>query len=125
MSNVINKRSFDIKLPFYPHQTIDGKQAPLEIKMDGVDLTHCATDIAIRAGANGFTNVVMGFEAKAGIKAAAHFVANMETTEDEMQLLLGGIFDYVASEYPEGITDGADKTEFVKRIIEETFARIK
>jgi hypothetical protein len=127
MNDPINEHRFNFKLPMYPNRKIGERDLPAVLEMDGKHLPG-VTDLTVRAGSNGFTNVVIEFEADVAVEFVGHLVANLNLTEDQAQILFGGIFDKAVEAYPilrEFQMDGADKIEIVKTIIEQALARIK
>lgn len=127
MTDHINEHKFEFKLPMFPNQTISDNGMPCELKMDGHDMKG-VTSLTMRAGSNGFTNVVVEFEASCAVEAAAHLVAHMDLGYIDPQEALGGIYDSAIEDFPilrEYKLDGCDKAEIVKRIIELTLERFK
>lgn len=121
------KHEFEFLLPELPNRTVGQSGMQCKLQMDGKELRG-VTGLTVRAGANGFTNVVVEFEAQSAIKAAGALVANMNMHEVEEDYLLGGIFEEAVEHIPvlrEFNFDGAEKRDFVKSIIEKTLERVK
>lgn len=128
-----NEHKFEFKLPMFPNQKIEDNGMPCELKMDGRDMKG-VTSLTMRAGSNGFTNVVVEFEASCAVECAAHLVAHMTGfTFEEQQLQLAGIFREVNEEIKAELErEGANlmdeymaQADFVRRIIELTIERVK
>jgi hypothetical protein len=125
MSDQINEHSFDITLPMYPPATVS------DLKMDGKNLKG-VTDLTIRAGGNGFTNVVMEFEAAVAVEFVGHLVAHVQGAEnEEMTFELAQIYrdarNQVENELEgEGLEySHLGQARLVQRIIETAMERIK
>ena len=129
MTDKVNEHLFNFKLPMFPNQRIQDNSLPCVLEMDGKQMKG-VTGGHLRFGSNGFTNVVIEFEASCAAEFAGHLVAHMDFGHMECQDVLGGIYDEVVSEL--GLLDdfahsldGCDKADLVKRIIELTIERIK
>lgn len=125
----INEHKFDLKLPMFPHQTIGEEGMPCEIKMDGNDLKG-VTQLTVRAGSNGFTNVVMEFEASCAVEMAGHLVAHMDAN-DTLEFQMAEIYRDARIEVENELDgEGLEHSHFgqaklVQRIIEMALERIK
>jgi len=126
------EHKFDFKLPMHPARKVSDSGLPCELKMDGRDITG-VTDLTVRAGTNGFTNVVIGFEASCAVEFAGELIANINGfTHDEQALTFAHIYQTAKSEIDEELTsEGAEldsefmlQAQFVKRIIELTLERL-
>ena len=125
------QHKFNVELPLYPNKPREG-EAPFKLEMDGKPLSG-VTDITLRAGANGFTNMILGFEAGAAVRCTAELIAHADMTGSEQRILdLAEIYrdvtvEVVASVAKEGgtIDNTLDaQAHFVKRIIEMTLERL-
>lgn len=82
------------------------------LKMDGNELTG-VTGFTIKAGANGYTNVAIEFEAPAAVCFVGHLMASLPNADDEEQALqLSAIWDDVSGK----ITDkwGLDRNNEIE-----------
>ena len=129
MTDQINEHKFDFKLPMFPNQTVSDNGMPCELNMDGQPLKGVSS-LVVRAGSNGFTNVVMEFEASCAVEFAGHLVAQLNLSDEQAQMDLGGIYDQAMADV--GLTedfahtvDGADKVEMVRRVVELCIERFK
>jgi hypothetical protein len=125
MSN-INRHKFDFELPMYPMQTIGQDNVFPMLKMDGKELKG-VTGLHVRAGNNGFTNVVMEFEANCAVEFVGHLIANVNTAMDEESaMLLSSIYQDALKQVQSDLdAEGEEleanyfaQAELVKRIIE-------
>jgi len=115
-----NEHTFEFKLGKNPY---DGST----LVMDGKELEG-VTGLCVRAGANGFTNVAIEFEASTAIKMAAHLIANLDLPDEGWEIgVFGGIFDEALEAVPNTSIkdyDGADKMDFVKSIVTKCLERL-
>lgn len=84
-----NQHTFNFDLPLIPHQRIqDSSPFDLRLEMDGRPLKG-VTGLHVRAGANGFTNVELEFEAATALQFVAELTADPglpHTEELDLQL---------------------------------------
>ena len=121
---------FDIELPLFTNRPVGDEVFKLE--KDGTPLLG-VTDLTLRAGANGFTNLVLNFEAGAAVKCTAEMVAHVDMADSERHTLeLAEVYRDVKGEV-EAIVEMEGNTidntveaqaHFVKRIIEMALERI-
>ena len=121
-----NKHKFNFKLPMSPtHEEV-------VLKMDGREITG-VTDLTVRAGTNGLTNVAIGFEASCAVEFAGKLIANINGfTHDEQVLTFASIYQTAKSEVDEELAhEGTEldseymlQAQFVKRVIELTLERL-
>jgi hypothetical protein len=133
MTDQINEHLFNFKLPMFPNQSISENGMQCVLEMDGMQMKG-VTGGHLRFGANGFTNVVIEYEASCAAEFAGHLVAHMTGfTHEEQQLQLAEIFRDVNNEIMAELeSEGANlmdeymaQADFVRRIIELTIERIK
>ena len=121
---------FDIEVPLFANRPVGDEGFKLE--KDGTPMLG-VTDLTLRAGANGFTNLILGFEAGAAVRCTAEMVAHVDIVGSEQRILdLAEIYRDVTVEVAAGVAkEGGtiDNTleaqaHFVKRIIEIALERI-
>ena len=125
------QHKFSVELPLCPNSP--GKdEAPFKLEMDGKPLSG-VTDMTLRAGSNGLTNMILGFEAGAAVRCTAELIAHVDMVGGEQRILeLAEIYrdvtvEVAASVAKEGgtIDNTLDaQAQFVKRIIELALERL-
>lgn len=87
-----NEHKFDFKIPMLPNQTVGDNGMPCELTMDGRPLEG-VTSVFLKAGANGFTNVAIEFEASCAAQFIGHLDASVVQHNGlDGELLLAGIY---------------------------------
>ena len=81
-----NQHDFDIKLGLTP---CDGNT---HIKMDGKELK-CVSSLVMRAGVDGYTNVVMQFDAPVVARVVAELTANISVEEELVEVWFATALD--------------------------------
>lgn len=123
-----NKHVFDFNLPIEPSRSEHTKLLMDYEELDGV------TGLHVRAGVNGFTNVVIEMEAACAVKFAGELTLHMaNVTHDEMSLALAGVYQIAKEEIDiELEREGADldaeiylQAQLVRRIIELSIEHFK
>lgn len=104
---------FDFVLPLEPHTGRIGDE-PFSAKCNGKDLQG-VTDLTLRCGANGLTNVVIGYEASIAVKAVAMHVASIRLDDHVGEELLERIYDTAIQE---AVGRDAPGAVIVRRIVE-------
>lgn len=87
----MNKHRFNLTLPMFPKTKLGKLESLSGIEMDGHEL-HGVTDLCLRAGTNGFTNVVIEMRASVAAKLAGALVVNLEETDITEDLNLAGVY---------------------------------
>lgn len=129
MSDHVNEHKFNLQLPMYPHQTVSDNGMPCKLEMDGKELKG-VTGLHVRAGVNGFTNVVMEFEASCAVEFVGHLVAHCDAN-DTLEFQMAQIYRDARAEVESEMEDeGLEYSHFgqaklVHRIIELAMERIK
>lgn len=116
------ERKFEFDLPLHCGP---GQADYTTLKMEGNRLEG-VTDLTIRAGANGFTNVVIGFEMDAAVRMAAKMVARLDCMNDEKCFLLSEVYSKAKTEIDEELErEGSEldaeiylQAQFVRRVLE-------
>jgi hypothetical protein len=126
MSHHVNKHKFNLQLPMYPHEP-DGM--PCTLEMDGNKLKG-VTGLHVRAAVNGFTNVVMEFEASCAVEFVGHLVAHCDAN-DALEFQMAEIYSDALADVEKQLEGEVleyshfGKAKLTHRIIELAMERIK
>jgi hypothetical protein len=129
MKDQVNTHQFKFSLPQFPNQSISENGTQCELKMDGHDMKG-VTGGHLRFGANGFTNVVIEFEASCLAEFDAHLIAHMDAN-DTLEFQMAQIYRDARNEVENELDgEGLEYSHFgqaklVQRIIEMTAERLK
>jgi hypothetical protein len=111
-----------MELPMFPTHTFGANGMPTQILMDGKELQG-VTDVTVRAGTNGHTNVVIQFNASSALNFVGELIAQVES-DDYYDAIFAGIYR-IARADAESELDGEDfdksafaQAKFVRRLIE-------
>jgi hypothetical protein len=121
----LSVHEFDLTLPLYLNCGADNPNHshPLKLKIDGQPLKG-VKELVVRAGASGFTNVVLELEAVSTLKLLGALIAHLNFETDEQRMnLLGGVFDQAVVDVLDDVEqsnwfDGDEKCQLVQRIVE-------
>lgn len=121
----VNEHKFDFKLPMFPNQKVSDNGMPCELTMDGRKLEG-VTSLFLKAGANGFTNVAIEFEASCAVQFVGHLDATVVTHDGlDGELFMSAIVDdAIEHVYSDGglepgelFTSYEHKAEFLRKAI--------
>lgn len=124
------EHEFEFNLPIFPYDKgADDFKATMNGKpLDGI------RSLAVRAGDNGMTNVVIDFEAAVAVKAVAILFADIEKAKDvDDEVVLATLFDDAMEEVcntnqeePQAVLkDYSLKADLVKRLISLSLEQLK
>ncbi len=103
--------SFTFNLPVNPHND------SIVLEMDGQPLRG-VTDVCVKAGTNGYTNVILGFEARAAIEMTGALVANVNLLEIG-ESAIASIYDSSLAQLGEDPIDPEMKMRLVELILQK------
>lgn len=105
---------FQLTIPLYP------KAEHTEILMDGKPL-HGITALCLKAGPDGFTNLVLEVQAPVACEFVGELFVALEMTP-EVEDLFSDIFDSSLAKVGEPLEDSETKATFIRRVIEQCYA---
>lgn len=109
---------FDFVFPLSPPGDVDGEV--VQVKRNGQHL-EAVTDVTVRVGVGKLTNVVIGYEAAAKVKAIAMHIASIRLDDVVTEEVLENIYDQAIQE---AIGRDAPGAVIVRRIVEMLAERL-